>query len=131
MRIDAWIQSADYSIREFPKLSLSDAIEMFKTYDWQKEYDLEYQFGMKNSDFCSAGFGLSHPAGHELWIRPRLADDCWLTCRIKTQRTFLGLFRLPDREYESHRVPFSAIPDYISEFFVSDPSNSTKWLSLN
>lgn len=127
MYIDCWIQSTDYSIREFPAMELHAATKLFSEYDWGRERRQQHEHMVINTDCCPPGLGLDHPEGHRLWIRPNLTDNkCWVTFTIKSKRKLFGLIPVPDAEVESEDVQHSQVDGLIAEFYQHSPDSSAR-----
>jgi len=127
MLFDGWIQSTDYSIQEFSAMDRHAASRLFSEYDWGRERERQDELLVNNYDCCPTGFGLEHPEGHRLWIRPNLLENkCWVTFTIKSQPKFFGLIPVPDVEIESEDVQFPQVSCLIAEFYQQAPDSSVR-----
>ena len=117
MKMTGWIQSADFGTKDLPAMDLPTAIQTFAQYDWSGEAELEVNLSQSKEESCPAGFGLTHPNGHRLWIGPTRADACWVIFTRNLNRKLLGLIPLSNPELGSENVPYEMIDDLISEFY--------------
>lgn len=65
--MEAWIQSKDFTFKEFKNSSEEQALELFINHNWQEEL---VGFDENSLEQCPPGFGLIHPNGPILHLCP-------------------------------------------------------------
>lgn len=122
IEIDIWIQSADFSIAKHPKQSLAHALALYHATDWESEIRAEFSLAEQRKEFCSPGFGMDHPHGHQLWFCPEFeGDHCWGMFSPRLGRRFLRILKLPDPELISDLLPVEKLTELIAHFYRENP----------
>lgn len=67
----AWVQRHDYSSEEETILSVEEAVEILRRFDWETEITCEEEALARSHDCCPAGLGLVSEEGQILHIIPR------------------------------------------------------------
>ncbi|MEM7483175.1 MAG: hypothetical protein AAF481_18575 [Acidobacteriota bacterium] len=109
----AWIQSADFSVREI-EVDGQGAVREFRNHDGSRENSLFEKLESEGKENCPAGLGLVRAGGHHLRICPD--GDVAMVHWMKPARLLGFLWRIP-KVTTRERVPFSEVSTLIEDFF--------------
>lgn len=132
MKMEAWIQTSDFSIREHGAITLASALQLLQKHDWKYEEESECALNSNGHDACRSGLGLEHPDGHQLWIRPRIHDEsCWITCTILRNYRLFGFLTIPlNLEYDAEPIDFVEATEFVRQFYDINPIRSKLYSKL-
>lgn len=121
MKFDCWFQSPDFSISEHKQQLPGKVVALFINADWEERFALEVQLAKRGEDFCLTEFGITHPLGHQLHLRPNpQTNACWIMYRPSLKRNLLGFIPWPDPEHEVD-ITISEAEVAIVKFCTEDP----------
>lgn len=92
MKIKAWIQSSDFTSKEYENVDVNKAIELFESHDWNSEFEKEKSLYDNGEESCTAGLGLVHPDGHVMHICPVSEGKNMIHYNMEKKVPFLIIF---------------------------------------
>jgi len=69
-KLSVEIQSSDFSMRELGELSLNEALEIFKSFNWKSEFSKCMEMYNNNIDNCPPTFYITESEGRKIDISP-------------------------------------------------------------
>lgn len=117
-----WIQKHDYSSIEETDVSVNEAIDAFKSFDWGNELK-SIEDDPKLEKDCPAGIGIHNGFGQNkkavlLHICPKDKDSVFFNFHYPLKKKFMGIFPyISDKIYYLESYPIEKVQELIHAVF--------------
>ena len=88
--LEYWIQRADLSAVDYPAISVTDAVRIFTTHDWDEELKFLSEREETGSEYCPPRIGFVDPSGPVLHVCPTADGRAMVHYHAATTRKLLG-----------------------------------------